>query len=272
MSFFKFIQQSTSGIVQTFGRYSRTVKPGLRLYIPVIQKITPISHRLKQDTFRFEVKTKDDTFTKLGLAVQYRIEEKNADKAFFSLEDPVHQMNAYIENVVRAKVPKMELNDLFSSQDEICDTVASTLASKMDEHGFTIVNTLVTEIEPAKEVKDAMNKINASARLKEAAKNEADAHYIKEVRQAEADRDRKRLQGEGISQQRQAIMRGYQAGIADMSKHLGLNNGRIIDLVMNTQHLDTLESIGKSANTKTVFLNHQPSSSFRSDIIQAQEV
>jgi regulator of protease activity HflC (stomatin/prohibitin superfamily) len=258
MSFFKFIQSSTSGIVQTFGKYTRTVGPGLRFHLPVIQTITPISHRLHQDTFRFEVKTSDHSFAKLSLAVQYKVEPHNASKFFFSLDDPVQQMNAYIENVVRAKVPHMTLDELFESQDEICEKVSSTVAKKMEEHGITIANTLVTEIEPDAEVKVAMNKMNATERMKEAAKNEADANYTKEIRQAEADRDRKRLQGEGISQQRKAIMKGYQIGIDKMSKHLGLDNKEIINLVINTQHLDTLERIGLSPNAKTLFLNHQP--------------
>ena len=258
MSFFRFVQSSNSAIVQTFGRYSKTVGPGLRLFVPFVQKMTPISHRLQQNTFKFKVKTSDDAFTTLGLAVQYKIEPKNAEKAFFSLNDPISQMDSYIENVVRSKVPTMTLDRLFKSQNDICDEVGKIIGPKMAEHGYTIESTLVTEVDPPKEIKDAMNQINATSRLKEAAKNEADAHYIKEVRQAEADRDRKRLQGEGIALQRKAIMEGYQTGIKDMSKQLSLDPKEIIQLVMNTQHLDTLETIGKSANTKTLFLNHDP--------------
>ena len=271
--FFKFIQSSNSAIVQTFGRYTKTVGPGLRLYVPFIQKMTPISHRLQQNKFRFEVKTRDDVFTQLELAVQYKVEEKNAALAYFSLDNPIEQMDAYIENVVRAKVPTMSLNELFESQDDICSAVAKTIGPKMNAHGITIDNTLVTDVDPSKDVKDAMNKIQTSERLKAAAKNEADAHYIKEFRQAEADRDRKRMQGEGIAQQRQAIMSGYQNGIQNMSKHLNLDAKEIINLVMNTQHLDTLETIGKSPNTKTLFLNHDPKNQnqFQQSLLQSKE-
>ena len=190
----KFIQTSTTGVRQTFGRYTGTVAPGLRLYVPFVQRITPISNRLTQDAFAFEVKTKDNVFARIGLAVQYRIQEEDTEKAFFSLENPREQIDAYVENVVRARVPKMNLDDLFESQDDICKSVQSELSKKMKDHGFTIENTLVTEINPDTEVKEAMNKINASNRLKEAVKNEADANYIKKVREAEADRDRKRLE------------------------------------------------------------------------------
>jgi regulator of protease activity HflC (stomatin/prohibitin superfamily) len=115
MVFFKIIQTSTTGLVQTFGRYTRTVQPGLRFHFPLIQKITPISNRLRQESFDFEVKTKDNVFTNLGLAVQYRIHSEDSSTAYFSLDNPHDQLNSYIENVVRSSVPKMNLDQLFEA-------------------------------------------------------------------------------------------------------------------------------------------------------------
>ena len=168
----------------------------------------------------------------------------------------------------------MKLDELFEAPDYICNSVENQLSAKMQKYGYTIENTLVTAIDPAHEVKNAMNHINASERLEEAAQNEADANYIKEVRKAEADRDRKRLQGEGISQQRIAILKGYEKGVGDMSKCLDISSADIIDFVMKTQHLDTLESIGKAPNSKTIFMSHQPEgndSRKKENMIQAFE-
>lgn len=270
--FFKFIKTSTTGILQTFGKFDRTVGPGLRLYIPFIQKITPVSNRLTQDTFTFEVKTKDNVFATLGLAVQYKIHPDNTEKAFFSLDNPNQQIDAYIENVVRSRAPKMKLDELFESQNDICRSVSDELAEKMKDHGFTIVNTLVTGINPAKEVKEAMNHINASERLMEATRNEANAEFIKKVREAEADRDRKRLQGEGIALQRRAIFEGYEVGVQNMATTLGLTPQQIIDFITKVQHLDTLEGIGRSANTKTIFIPHDPRANLTNSIMQSNEV
>lgn len=253
---FKIIQQSTTGVRQTFGRFSGLVRPGLVIYVPIIQRITPVSNRLQQDTFKFEVKTKDNVFAFLNLAVQYQIKEEDTERAFFSLYKPLEQINAYIENDVRSFSSQKSIDALFESQDEICKTVSENLSKKMKDHGFTIVNTLVTSIEPNKEVKDSMNKINSSERLKVAAKNEADAHYIKEVRQAEADKERKRLQGEGISAQRQAILEGYEEGLEKMATKLGLQSREVIAFVKDIQHLDVMEGIGRSQNTKILFMNH----------------
>lgn len=269
--FFKFVPTSTTAILETFGKFTKTKGPGINFYIPFVQKITPISNRLKQDNFKFEVKTKDNVFANLNIAVQYRITELDTEKAFYSLSDPIKQIDSLIENTVRAKAPKMELDQLFESQDDICIAVSEKLSKTMSEFGYTIAKTLVTSIEPNNEVKNAMNKINASKRLKEAAINEADADYIKKIREAEADRDRKRLQGEGISQQRLAIMKGYQEGVDNLAKNFGLNPQVVIDFVMKTQHLDTIASIGKSNNTKTIFVDHNPINMFGKKIIEANE-
>lgn len=270
MVFFKFIQTATTGVFQTFGRCTGTVGPGLQFYIPIVQKITPVSNRLRQETFKFETKTKDNVFVKLGLAVQYQIKPEDTEKAFFSLNRPIDQIDSYIENVVRARVPKMKLDELFESQDDICHSVATELSEKMIKHGYAIENTLVTDIDPAQDVKEAMNRINAAERLKEAAINEAEAHYIKEVKQAEADRDRKRLQGEGISQQRLAILEGYETGVDNMAKRFGLSSREIIDFVREIQELDTMESIGRSPNAKTLFLG-RGTNSIRDSLLQANE-
>lgn len=271
----RFIESSTTGIVQTFGRFTRIAHPGLHFYIPFIQRISPISNRLHQEEFCFEVKTADDVFAKLSIKTQFRIKPENSETAFFSLDDPHNQIYAYIENVVRSKAPHLTLNDIYKEQDTIESAVAERLSSRMEEHGFTIINTLITSIDPAPKVKDAMNAIYESERLKIAAKNEADAQYIRSVRQAEADKERKRLQGEGISAQRLAILKGYETGVSDMAHGLKLNPSDIVDFVMKTQHLDVLESIGRSTNAKTVFLSHRPeglSDNLQLAGVQTQEI
>jgi regulator of protease activity HflC (stomatin/prohibitin superfamily) len=254
-----FIKTSTTGVKQTFGKFTGIVKPGLNWYVPFVQTIIPVSNRLQQSTFDFEVKTKDNVFARLNLAVQYKIYPENTEKAYFSLDNPINQIDAYIENVVRSKVPGMTIDALFESQDDICQRVSESLCEKMERYGYTIENTLVTNIEPSKDVKEAMNRINATERMKAAAKNEAEANKIMVVKQAEADRDRKILQGEGMSGQRLAILQGYEVGVGQMATKLNVTAKDVIDFVLKTQHLDTVEAIGRSDNAKTIFYGHDPS-------------
>ena len=271
---FRFIQTSSTGIIQTFGRFSGIAEPGLKFYIPIMQKVTPVSNRLHQKSVHLQVKTKDNVLTNLGIDVQYRIRPEDTELAYFSLDDPLGQMDAFVKNVVRARVPKMLLDELFESPDEISNAIGERLTPKMQSHGFNIENTLLTTIDPDEEVMRAMNRINASERLKDAAKNEAEADYIKQVKSAEADRDRKRLQGEGISQQRIEIMKGYQTGVSEMANNFGMNHHDIVQFVLKTQYLDTMENIGKTDNAKTIFLNSsvdEKSNSFFKDLVSAKE-
>lgn len=266
---FRFVNTSTTGIVETFGKFTRTTPPGLNFYVPIFQRFNTISNRLQQNSFRFDVKTKDDVFARVNIAVQYKVEPENAAKAYYSLSNPIAQMDSYIENSIRGYAAKKELNTLFEEQDSMCKAVNAELLPKMRDNGFTIMNTLVTEIEPAAEVKNAMNHIYASERLKVAAKNEADAEYIKQVRTAEADAERKRLQGEGISQQRTAIMDGYRETIGHM-RDLGLEPTDILKFVEKVQHLDTMEAIGRSNNAKTIFMDNGDKT-FKSGMLGALE-
>ena len=261
MSFFKLVGTASTGVKQSFGKFDCLCSPGLNWQIPFIQKITIVSNMVQNRNFEIHVKTKDDVFTDLHIGVQLQILPEDTEKAFFKLQDPTKQIEAYIHNIVRSQAPKMTLDNLFESQNTIAQSVSEHLKTKLSDYGYTIIDTLVNNIVPDKEVSTAMNKINASERLKHAAKNEADANYIREIRQAEADRDRKILQGEGISGQRLAILKGYETGVDNMAKSLGLTAKDIIDFVMKTQHLDTLEAIGKSQNAKTVFMTHTPDNS-----------
>jgi regulator of protease activity HflC (stomatin/prohibitin superfamily) len=272
----KFIGTQFTGVCQTFGKFTSLRHPGFNLYIPFVQTIKLVANNIQNQEFKCMVKTCDDVFSRMQVQVQVQVRSEDTEKAFFMLQDCTTQIDAYVQNIVRAESSKLTLNKLFESQTEIAEAVSKNLKEKMSGFGYTIIDTLVTDIKPADEVAIAMNKIYASERLKMAAKNEADANYIKEVRQAEADRDRKILQGEGVSGQRLAILKGYESGIEKMADNLGLSPKEIIEFVMKTQYYDMLEAVGRSPNAKTVFIPHNdsvPSSvpSLRDQFMQALE-
>jgi regulator of protease activity HflC (stomatin/prohibitin superfamily) len=264
------IKTSTTGIVTTFGKFSGLVSPGLKFYIPFVQKVIHVSNKTQQKVFELEVYTKDRVFAKLNLAIQYKIATHDTDKAYFSLDDPISQMGSYVENSIRSETPKVSLKDLFESFDTISSIVSKELSPKMSSHGYTIENILMTGIEPDTEVAKAISRIGASERLKEAAINEAEAEYIKKVKEAEADRDRKILQGQGIAGQRKAILDGYKETIANLIQTTGLTPSQIMDFMLKSQSIDTNEQIGKGHGTKVLFMD-KSSPSIKSDIISSLE-
>lgn len=248
------VNKSETGVHTRFGDVVGTMKPGLNFYVPIIDKVLPVSNRVQEDKFKFEVKTKENTFVTLEVAVQFKVISEDSVNALFELDDPEEQMRSYVENVIRAQVPKKNLDQLYGEQEEISQHIEEALAEGMKRYGFTIVKTLIRQIEPEMNVKHAMNAVIASAKLRDAARNEGEAKRIKMVEEAKGDAERKRLQGQGISDQRLAILKGYETGVEGMATSLGLTPRDIINFVMRTQELDTWESIGRSNNAKTVFL------------------
>ena len=258
--FFKFVKTSEIGIRQTFGKEGGILtsdtlcNPGFRAFIPLIQSIDIVSTRISQDTYCFETKTVDNVFTTLNINVQYQIKKEDARNAYFVLDNINQQLKTYVENTVRSLVSSMTLDDTYKSQHEVSEKVFEVLKDKMLSYGVTIIDTLVTEIVPARQVKEAMNNINASEREKIAAKNKADAEYIHRTRLAEAHAEQKRLNGVGMSNMRKEIVDGYINSISEGSSILNLTPSDMLKFVTRIQELDVNETIGTNTNTKVLFV------------------
>ena len=212
---FFIINQQTAGVIERFGKFHSIRQSGLQLKIPVIDRIAgKLSLKIQQLDVIIETKTKDDVFVKLKVSVQYKVIKEKVYDAFYKLDFPHEQITSYVFDVVRAEVPKMILDDVFLKKDDIAIAVKSELNVAMMEYGYDIIKTLVTDIDPDAQVKEAMNRINASEREKVAAQFEGDAARILIVEKAKAEAESKRLQGQGIADQRREIARGLEESVS----------------------------------------------------------
>ena len=252
------VKQQTSAIIERFGKFIAVRQPGLHIKIPLIDKISGrISLRILQLDVIVETKTKDDVFVKLKVSVQYRVVPEKVYEAFYKLDFPQDQITSYVFDVVRAVVPKMKLDDVFEKKDEIAIAVKGELNDAMINYGYDIIKTLVTDIDPDSEVKTAMNRINAAERQKVAAQYEGDAARILIVEKAKAEAESKRLQGQGIADQRREIARGLEESV-DVLNNVGINSQEASALIVVTQHYDTLQSIGEETNSNLILLPNSP--------------
>ena len=115
-------------------------------------------------------------------------------------------------------VPGMTLMKFSPASPSIAAAVKQELDADMAAFGFEIVNVLVTDIVPDAKVKSAMNDINAAQREQVAAKARGEAEKILVVKKAEAEAESKALQGQGIANQRRAIIEGLRGSIEDFQK------------------------------------------------------
>ena len=251
------VPQQTMVIIERLGKYNRILGPGLNFKIPIVERVAgKESVRIRQLDVPVETKTQDNVFVNLGVSIQFlAISEKIFD-AFYKLTDVNQQITSYVYDVVRAEVPKKKLDDLFESKDEIAQTIKTDLSGSMDDFGYSIVNSLITDIDPAPNVKEAMNQINATARLRVAAQNEAEADKIRQVKNAEADAEAKKLQGEGVAQQRAAIIEGFKSSIDDLKKVTGsdVKTQDVMNMVMMVQYFDALRDIGTTGQNNAVLI------------------
>lgn len=257
--FFTVSQQSVA-VIERFGKYARCSYSGLNFKIPFIERsVGAISLRIYPLDVTLDTKTKDNVIVKVQVSVQYRIKEDRVYDAFYKLENAKEQITAYILDLVRAEVPTMSLDEVFEKKDSIANAVKNELTGTMQEFGYEIVKALVTNIDPDEKVKNAMNEINEQQRLQVAAQAKGEAEKILKVKQAEGEAESKRLQGEGIANQRKAIIAGLQESVNEFQKAIpGVTAADTMNLALITQYFDTLKEIGAHSKSNTILLPHSP--------------
>ena len=251
------IPQQRMGIVERLGKYNRILGPGLHFRIPIVERVAgKESIRIRQLDVPVETKTQDNVFVNLGVSVQFLAISDKIFDAFYKLTDVNSQITSYVYDVVRAEVPKKTLDKVFETKDELAQTIKEELSDSMDDFGYSIVKSLITDIDPDQNVKDAMNRINATARLRVAAENEAEAEKIRQVKSAEADAEAKKLQGKGVAEQRAAIIEGFKASIGDLKEVTGsdVKTQDVMNMVMMVQYFDALRDIGSTGENNAVLI------------------
>ena len=274
------VRQQTVAVIERFGRFQRVAYAGLNIKVPLIDRvIAKPSLRIQQLDVQIETKTKDNVFIRCVVSVQYCILPDKVAEAVYKLQNPQEQITAYVFDTVRARVPSIILDDVFQKKDDIALAVKQELDSVMDDFGYSIIKTLVTDIDPDAKVKSSMNEINAAQRMREAAIQQAEAEKIRVVKAAEAEAESKALQGKGIADQRKAIIDGLKISVENFSSSIdGTKAQDVMNLVLMTQYFDTLKDIGLSGKSNTILIPHSPggmgdiSEQMRNAIITANEV
>jgi regulator of protease activity HflC (stomatin/prohibitin superfamily) len=258
-SFFT-VQTAEVAIVQRLGKFARVAGPGLNWKTPYIEQVVRrMSMKVQQFDVQVETKTQDNVFVQIPVSIQYKVMPDGVENAFYKLSDPVKQIESMVYNVVLGHVPKMKLDDTFLNQADIASDLRDNLDASMKEYGYSIVKVLISDIVPDQKVKAAMNDINAAQREREATVSRAETNKMLLVKQAEAEAESKRLQGEGIANQRKAIITGLKDSVEDFAKTVpGSTPQDVMQLVLMTQYFDTLKDIAANDHSNTVLIPHTP--------------
>lgn len=275
------VSQSTVAVKEQFGKYDDVLQPGCH-FVPWCcgyKLAGALSVRVQQLDVRCDTKTKDNVFVTVVASIQYRALAEKASDAFYKLSNTKSQIQSYVFDVIRASVPRLELDSVFEQKNDIAKAVENELEKAMSTYGFEIVQTLIVDIEPDAQVKRAMNEINAAARMRVAANEKAEADKILQIKKAEGEAESKYLSGLGIARQRQAIVDGLRDSVLAFSSNVpGTTSKEVMDMVLITQYFDTMKEIGASTKSSAVFLPHGPgavrdiASQIREGLLQADSV
>ena len=257
--YFSIVRTKQVAIVESFGRYEKTVPAGPYLVLPWQSIAVKLSLKVQEMQVSVETKTGDDVFVKLLIAVQYQVIPTRAKEAYYELANPIQQIESYVFDEVRSTVPNMKLDEVFRNKDKIADAVKDNLREVMEKYGYGIIGALVNDIDPDERVKDAMNEINAAQRLRKAAEEKGEADKILLVKKAEGEAESTALHGRGIAGQRKAIVDGLRESVEEFKEGVaGASTQDVLQLILMTQYFDMLKEIGANSHSSTILIPHSP--------------
>lgn len=258
-SFFT-VRTAEAAVVERFGKFKHVANAGLNFKVPMIEKFHRVNLMTQQLEGSIETKTKDNVFVTLPVKVQYRViktDEGIAD-SYYKLAQPTRQIEAYLYNILLGHIPDTELDEVFITQPKIAERATTELSGEMKAYGYEIVKVLITDIIPDAGVKTAMNRINEEIRNKSANEAQGDAEKVLKVKQAEADAEVKRLQGQGVAMEREAIAEGWKQSIEKVKEGTSLDDSAATFLLLYTNWTDMLRAVGTTKNSTMVFMPSGP--------------
>jgi len=253
------VEESSIGVIETWGQFRRLAPAGF-VYINCCcgqSMAGRVSLRVQQINVKVETKTRDNVFVHISVAVQYNVVKDKVYEAFYKLTAHESQIEAHVSASIRARVPKTFLDALFEVKEDLASSVKSELEASMTSYGYSIVDVLITDIDPDASVKHAMNEINASERMRVATLSKAEAAKVLRVKEAEAEAEARHLAGKGIAMARAEIVKGLEESVQQFTSHVaGTDPQDVMRLILTTQYFDTLKEIGAQSKSNVLFLPH----------------
>ncbi len=257
----KIVNQQSVLIIETLGKFSKVLHPGINFIIPVIQQVRFKALLFGQNMdFAILAITSDKVTIRLDTTLIYHIKPEKVAESYYSLADPMSVMKTTIENSIRSYVALQTHEEILQKRDELTNYLIDHLRLKFESWGREIDAFQIKDVVLPKEITDAMSKVIASKRLQEAAEFEANANKILKVRAAEADRESRKLSGLGVAEEREAIVNGLKESIENMKSATGAETTSVMNVVMLTQYMDMMKAVGQGENSKVIFMNSNPGS------------
>lgn len=255
------VQQGTVAVTTIFGKYNRTLYPGLSFRIPLIEAIFKrISIQNRAVEMSFQAVTIDQAnvhFTSLLLFAVMDNSEATIQKVafrFVSDRDFMATLSRTVEGSIRAFVATKKQAEILSLRREITEAVKSNVDHMLEDWGFHLLDLQINDITFDEEVMRSMSKVVASNNLKAAAENEGQALLITKTKgaeaegnaikiAAEAEREAARMRGQAVALFREEVAKGMSQAAKEM--HDANMDTSVILFSMWTEALKNFTENGK---------------------------
>jgi len=259
LSMIRIVPQNHVAVVEFLGKYQRTLSAGLNFVIPILERVSvQVNLAIRNFLFELDAVSKDKVQVRLKSNLIYAVSVGKVTQYWYELTDPKQTIASFVENYVRSFVATQTHEELLEKREEISAYLVQHLNEKFMAWGIIIHGYQLMDIVFPTVITDAMSRVVASQRLREAAMNEAEATKVRVVKEAEAEKESRVLLGEGVAGERQAIIDGLKRSIDDMKGIPGLNTHEVMNLIVMSQYFDTVKAIGMSQNSKVMFIDPAP--------------
>jgi len=212
------IHQAERGLVERFGRYKETLEPGLRFILPFVDSLRARVD-MRETVLDIEpqpVITKDNVTVTVDAVVYYYVTD--AKSVRYEVANFYAAVSKLAQTNLRNVIGDMSLDETLTSRERINASLRDTLDEATDKWGVKVTRVEVKEIEPPRDISEAMSKQMKAEREKRAVILEAEAYRQKQILEAEGDKQNAILVAEGDRQA--AILRaeGEAQAIENVSK------------------------------------------------------
>ena len=260
MAFINFVRDYERIARFRLGTFEGMRGPGIVIAFPIIHQIQKIDTRVTVlDIPRQTNITKDNAPIEIDFLVYLRVSLENAEKAVLEVEDYTSAVVGLATTTLRAVIGDIDLDDVLSQRDRINELIRSRLDGETERWGIKVTNVEIREIDPPRDIQEAMNRQMSAERVRRAVVLEADGTREAAITIADGEKQSAVLNAEGARQaeilkaegdQQAAVLRasGYAEAlqkIQDTAKGVGINT-------MTLQYVEALKEIGAGESTKFV--------------------